>query len=120
MAPTSEVAVQPDRGDSAPCRFDPLYRLLKETAPEKDFHDGSPDWRMEEDLHIYGDDAFDFLLRLSEQFQVDISDFDFGAHFAPEGHFTFMLRKLLRRKRELLPSPSIEDLKRAIIGGALR
>ncbi|MDM0081496.1 DUF1493 family protein [Variovorax sp. J31P179] len=119
MVEISEVPVQADLGESELPDFETLYLFLAEWFPEREFNDGSPNWRLEEDLDCYGDDAYDLLARFSEQFHVDVAGFDLSAHFAQEGHLAFVLRKLFRRKRELKPSPSIRDLKHAIETGKL-
>ncbi|MEN9919411.1 MAG: hypothetical protein RL662_1847 [Bacteroidota bacterium] len=43
------------------------------------------DTRLDADLDIYGEDAFDFLASYSQTFGVDITNFDFGLHFRPDG-----------------------------------
>lgn len=112
--------MQSDHGDNELPDFEALYRFLAEWFPEKNFNDASPNWRLEEDLDCYGDDAYDLLARFSEQFKVDVSEFDLYAHFAQEGAVGFLLRRLFRQKRELKPSPSIQDLKHAVTTGRLR
>lgn len=37
------------------------------------------------DLGVDGDDATDFIAEFQREFEVDLSDFDLGRHFGPEG-----------------------------------
>jgi hypothetical protein len=39
------------------------------------------------DLGVDGDDAQDLLLRLSEEFQIDLQNMQFNRHFGPEAGF---------------------------------
>lgn len=99
--------------------FEALYGFLSDEFPGKRFDDTSPDWRLEEDLGLYGDDADEFIARFSERFGIDISRFDIADHFRPEGEFVFYwLYHLFFKKRTRL-SPSITDLKTALRIGKL-
>ena len=100
-------------------KFAELYRFLEVEFPGRAFNSASPNWRLEEDLGIYGDEAVDFLLRFSERFNVDISGFDLSTHFGKEDSLGYYMRKLLNWPRTLKPSPSIEDLKSAMETGRL-
>jgi hypothetical protein len=43
------------------------------------------DMLVEYDLGFSGDDAVDFITDFSNEFKIDISKFDFGYHFGPDG-----------------------------------
>jgi acyl carrier protein len=49
------------------------------------------DSRLEEDLGMTGDDAAEFMEKFQEQFNVDLSGFEFNKHFGPEGFNPFWL-----------------------------
>ncbi len=61
----------------------------------------APATRLEGDLGLYGDDAFDFIRDFSQRFGVDLRGFDIGRHVRPEGDAlsTWVLDRLLRRRR---------------------
>lgn len=42
---------------------------------------------LEKDLHITGDDADEFIIAFSKEFNIDISDFDISKYFGSEGGF---------------------------------
>jgi Protein of unknown function (DUF1493) len=44
-----------------------------------------PETRLEEDLGMTGDDAYDCLREFAERFGVDMSGLEFHRHFGPEG-----------------------------------
>lgn len=50
---------------------------------------------LDTDLDMYGDEASDFIMKYSNEFKVDISNFDFGKYFRQEGDP--ILFKLLTR-----------------------
>jgi Protein of unknown function (DUF1493) len=58
--------------------------------------------RLREDLALYGDDAEEFFIKFSHEFQVELLEFNFDEYFPPEptllDPFIFILR-LLRKKR---------------------
>jgi hypothetical protein len=52
-------------------------------------------------LGLDGEDAFEFMKQFSEQFQVDMHDYNFAKHFGPEMGFNpvaFLVAKLFRKK----------------------
>ena len=74
------------------------------------------------DLQLWGDDAFEFLVSFSREFNVDISDFVFSKYFPPEGDR--LVPKLLGFIG-LNPEPeyhslTLGDLLSAIVNGKLR
>lgn len=101
-------------------RREELYRFLEEEWPGTTFDGASDALRLDEDLGLYGDEAIDFLLKLSERFNVDLTQFDLAAHFYPEDSLRYGFRRLFGCKRELKASPSIKDLRNAIATGELK
>ncbi|MBW1657933.1 DUF1493 family protein [Flavobacterium quisquiliarum] len=94
-----------------------LYQFLKEETG-KTITDTSPNWKIEKDLGIYGDEAEEFITRFSNKFNVDISDFDFVAYFNSETDVISLLISRLfykKEKKEL----TINDLREAIKKGKL-
>ncbi|MBP1224728.1 DUF1493 family protein [Flavobacterium sp. 1355] len=90
-----------------------FYKFLKEETG-KNFDDESPNYYIEKDLNIYGDEAEDFLMKFSNEFKVDITSFNFGEHFNPEADKIYLWFYNLfykKNKKDL----TIEDLKKAII-----
>ena len=64
------------------------------------------------DLGVDGDDAHDLLLRLSEEFQINLQKMEFGRHFGPEAVFNplaVFLPGWWRWRRERIPV-TIADL----------
>ena len=72
--------------------------------------------KLEDDLDIYGDDAFDLLVAYSFKYNVDMSNFKFEDYFITEGSLYFF-QKLLKIKR---PSKlTVAHLAKGIIAGKL-
>lgn len=78
--------------------------------------------RLEADLGMIGDDAFEFLEDFSKRFNVDLTDFKINEYFSSEGDGLltglmgfFLGRKNLPSKKEL----TIGDLERAVTAGRL-
>ncbi len=81
--------------------------------------------RVEENLGIYGDEAVDFLLAYSKEFNVDVSNFMAADYFSPEGigrdiigdlkASLFSKKYPYKPKKEL----TISDLEKGILMGAL-
>jgi len=97
--------------------FIKLYQFLKaETTYSID--DNSSNLSIEKDLKIYGDDAYDLLVKYSKEFNVDISNFNFNKYFNSEidGISLFILNLFGRKKKIDL---TIKDLKEAIVLGKL-
>lgn len=93
--------------------FIKLYNFLKQETG-RDLNENSPDLKLEKDLGLYGDEAADFLIRFSNEFNVDIQDFDFSKHFNSEIDFIslFLYKIFNKKEKEQL---TIQDLKEAII-----
>jgi len=72
------------------------------------------------DLEIYGDDAVDFFLALSKEFNVDVSNFEIRKYFKGEGYSLKNIFKMLKGKTEEKYLPiTLGDLERAIAAGKL-
>lgn len=74
--------------------------------------------KLESDLKITGDDAYEFIEEFGKEFNVDIKDFEVAKYFASEG--TFALYRLIftgikTNKKQL----TIGDLEKAIKCGKL-
>jgi len=71
--------------------------------------------RLEKDLKIYGDDAFELIKAYSKRFDVDVSEFNIANYFSPEGG-TFLYRLINPAKNSL----TVSDLENGVIKGKLR
>lgn len=94
-----------------------FYEFLKEETGVF-FDDVSPNCYIEKDLDIYGDEAEDFLIKFSKEFNVDITSFNFDEHFNSEvDKISLWLSSLFgkEKKKDL----TIYDLKNALIKGKL-
>lgn len=94
-----------------------FYKFLKEETG-KFFDDASPNCYIEKDLEIYGDEAEDFLMKFSNEFNVDITSFNFGEHFNFEiDTISLWIYSLFNKgkKKDL----TINDLKKSLITGKL-
>jgi acyl carrier protein len=71
----------------------------------------SPQTDLFQDLGVDGDDAHDLLLRLSQEFEINLENLQFDRHFGPEGTnlFAVLLPSFWRWRRERLPV-TIADL----------
>lgn len=77
--------------------------------------------RLQEDLGIYGDDAFDLIERFAAKFSVDISRFDIAAYFSPEGELDLIdfLKRILGFNQKKRKPFTIKHLQDAIDIGVL-
>jgi acyl carrier protein len=68
------------------------------------------------DLKLWGDDASEFIVAFSKQFDVDVSEFDFDKYFYPEGDLILpaIFDFILRRKRPNKAKITLGDLERAV------
>lgn len=89
-----------------------LYLFFKDEM-NIDINENSPNFSLEKDLHIYGDEAFDFLEKFSIKFNINLEDFDFEKYFNNEIDVIslFFKNKFLKNKQSEL---TINDLKKAI------
>ncbi|AWG25816.1 hypothetical protein FK004_11590 [Flavobacterium kingsejongi] len=94
-----------------------LYKFLNEETG-KIINDTSPNWKIEKDLGIYGDEAEDFIIRFSNRFNVDISNFNFKEHFNSEidSISLFIVNLFYKKEKNEL---TINDLKKAVKNGKL-
>lgn len=97
-------------------------RLLAQFVPDSPQHvDAST--RINHDVGLSGDDAEEFLHAFSEQFRVDLTDFNFNRYFADEPHLltplfaVIRLVRTVRIGREPLP---VERFIRAVQCGKWR
>ena len=83
--------------------------------------DISEETRVEKDLGMTGDDAIEFINEFSQNFKVDISEFDFPKYFGSEGiDLGEMFSRLLGKKRSNRAELTLLDLERAIDKGKLK
>jgi uncharacterized protein DUF1493 len=77
--------------------------------------------KAEDDLGIYGDDADEFLMAFSKEFNVDISNFPIGSYFSDEGDIILpaIIRFLTNKKRKERKNLTVGDLEKAILAGRL-
>ena len=75
---------------------------------------------LQNDLKIYGDDAYEIITAFSKEFNVDISDFKPGDYFQPEGDAVILsILRLFRKKREPYKPLTLGALEQAVIKGKL-
>ena len=74
------------------------------------------DTLLEKDLGITGDDAIDFIEEFAQEFNVDISSFDYSKYFREEGFNVFEVfsRLLFREKNINHADVSIRKLREAV------
>jgi hypothetical protein len=97
--------------------FENFYQFIKrETGYE--INNCSPNWRIENDFNIYGDDAVEFIMKFSNEFNIDISSFNFNHHFSPESDKVSLFFLTLLKKIKV-KDLAINDLKQAIELGKL-
>ena len=76
--------------------------------------------KLEEDLGVTGDDAYEFISEFSKVFSIDVSSFDYDSYFSPEGDgvlsFIFNLIKGNKKEKKFL---TISDLQESIKKGKL-
>jgi Protein of unknown function (DUF1493) len=63
--------------------YNEFYEFLSQETG-KVINDESPNYKIQEDLNIYGDEAVDFLIRFSKKFNVKIDNSIFEDYFNPE------------------------------------
>jgi hypothetical protein len=69
----------------------------------------TPETRIERNLGITGDDAYNLMCKFFKEFTIDGAKFNFDDHFNSEG-WTLSLAHLRKKRRDI----TIEDLGRAI------
>jgi acyl carrier protein len=87
-----------------------LINLIREEIGEfkKQFDSNS---QIEDDLGITGDDAIELILKISKEFKIDITEFEFEKYFHPEPIFFINNFKTLPL--------TILDIENAIVSGKL-
>ena len=79
------------------------------------------DTELRKDLKLWGDDAVEFIIAFSAEFDVDISSFDINKYFPPEGDAILpAIRRLLSmKKKQEYTVLTLGDLEQAIDKGKL-
>lgn len=77
----------------------------------------SPSTRLLADLHLDGDDAFEFMEAFAETFGVESGDFKFERYFGSEGFNPFTLITGLFRRQPAKVEVTLAMLARAITEG---
>lgn len=79
------------------------------------------DTELRKDLKLWGDDAVEFIIAFSAEFDVDISSFDMNKYFPPEGDAMLpaILRLLSMQKKQEYTVLTLGDLEQAIDKGKL-
>ncbi len=97
--------------------YERFYQFIKDEAGIK--VDASRlDLKIEKDFNIYGDEAEDFLIKFSKEFNVDIAAFNFDEHFNPESDkISRFISNIFKKKTR--KDLTIRDLIRAINEGKL-
>lgn len=77
--------------------------------------------QLQRDLKIWGDDSDEILIKFSEKFHVDVSQFPIGEYFDDEGDKTFADLYKVFSKRRRMPKKilTIGDLEKAVLAGRL-
>jgi acyl carrier protein len=94
-----------------------FYKFLKEEF-NININENSPNFGLERDLNIYGEDAFEFIEKFAKRFNINLDNFNFEKYFNPEiDRISLLFKNKFRNnnKSEL----TIQDLKSAIINGKL-
>lgn len=86
-----------------------------------DYEDVLPETMLEEDLGLYGDDAMEFLVVFSKEFNVDISNFMAADYFSPEGDIILpsLIRAITGKKKKKQKYLQVQHLEKAILAGRL-
>ncbi len=72
--------------------------------------------RVEQDLGITGDEAYEFISAFSKQFSVDVTNFKFDSYFELEGDWILsaLFRFLTGKKKEDKMVLTLGDLEKAV------
>lgn len=86
-----------------------------------DYEDVLPETMLEEDLGLYGDDAMEFLVVFSKEFNVEISNFMAADYFSPEGDIILpsLIRAITGKKKKKQKYLQVQHLEKAILAGRL-
>jgi hypothetical protein len=87
-------------------RLEAWVRQEHGTNPKKPI---TRDTQLDEDLHVNGDDAVDFMEHFFEEFSIDFGDYNFDHYFVPEGFSPLEIFLLLisKKKRASYDRPPI-------------
>ncbi len=72
--------------------FERIKEFIVEEQWEYDF-ELTPETSLQDDLKIYGDDAYEILLKFCNKFKVTPKGFEISEYFKPEPDFTDIFRK---------------------------
>ncbi|HRY34191.1 MAG TPA: DUF1493 family protein [Bacteroidales bacterium] len=72
--------------------------------------------RVEQDLGLTGDEAYEFMETFSKRFSIDITNFEFSNYFEPEGDkiLPAIIRLFTGKKKEKKKVLTLGDLEKAI------
>lgn len=96
--------------------------LLIGSKAGRDHLSFQPSTRLERDLNIYRDDAYELLIDYGKKFNVDVSNFMFADYFDGEGYDPFgWIIDLFKMKIEHIPNKvlTIEHLIKGVKAGKL-
>jgi Protein of unknown function (DUF1493) len=85
----------------------------------KVLNDETPNYKIQQDFNIYGDEAIDFIIRFSEKFNVKIDNFIFDDYFDPEIDKISLFILNVFRKKLSKKEFTVNSLKEAIEKGEL-
>lgn len=79
------------------------------------------DASLENDLGVYGDDAMEFIMAFSKEFNVDVSKFMAAEYFSPEGDSILpaIIRMFTGKKHPKQKELRIKHLVKAVVAGRL-
>jgi acyl carrier protein len=103
------------------------FEMLKEFIVEQSGvydEEVTPDARLYDDLGIYGDDAFELLIKYGKKFNVDLSKFMAADYFKGEGGVDLIIDGLVRLFTGKISSTglkvlTVKDLEKGILAGRL-
>ena len=77
--------------------------------------------QLQRDLKIWGDDSDEILIKFSEEFHVDVSQFPIGDYFEGEGYnsLSSIVRLFSKRSKQPKKVLTIGDLERSVAAGRL-
>jgi acyl carrier protein len=102
--------------------FEKLRELIVEESGVYD-EEVTPDTRLYDDLGIYGDDAFELLVKYGKKFNVDVSKFMAADYFKGDGGIN-LIDDVVQLFTGKIPSTglkvlTVKDLEKGILAGRL-
>jgi len=93
--------------------------VVKKAAVEDE--EVTRDARIENDLGLHGDDAVEFIVAFSKEFNIDVSQFMAAEYFSPEGDVILpaIIRLFTGKKKTKQKDLTIKHLEKAVIAGRL-